>query len=142
MPDSQRVVAFHQKEHVIIAKDCKNKAAGNCLCHIFQRIHIDRILPLQKLHSNVAVCLDFGIGQLQIRTQFSVIVQHPIVCKGKSTTIRLPLKRMVVIIMLFASLRGKACMTDHGSRVLREVELDLVGRLGFLECHNLSKDPY
>ena len=48
-----------------------------------------------------------------------------------------PFKGMIVVVILLAALSGESCMTDDRCCVFRKIQLDLVRRLGFLECYDV-----
>ena len=92
---------------------------------------------LDKLNGDIRICFDICLRQRIFFAEFLVIVQYAVMSEGKSVGIGATFKRMIVVVILLAALSSESCMTDNSRCVFREIQLDLVGCLRFLESNDV-----
>ena len=90
---------------------------------------------VEELDCDVAVGLDVGIGQSFFFSELLVVPQYPIVGKSKSRIPGKPGERVIVVVVLFITLCGHACVTHDCHCSLSKTEMQLVRRFGALENH-------
>ena len=130
MIQSQRIIAFHQKQRIVISEDCKDKTALHKLCHAFD-VFCVKVLPLfQKLHGDVGVGFDWCRWEMLFPAKLPVVVQHAVVGEGKRFCAAASLERVVVAVSFLAALCREPGVPDDRSRVPGKEQLDLVCRLG------------
>ena len=138
MIQSQRIIAFHQKQRIVISEDCKDKTALHKLCHAFDVFRV-KVLPLfQKLDSDVGVGFDRCRWEMLFPAKFPVVVQHAVVGEGERLFAAVSLERVVVAVSLFAALGREPGVSDDRSRVPGKEQLDLVSRLGLFVCDDAA----
>lgn len=60
------VIALDEIQVVLLVQHRDGEAALQVLRHGFQALLEERLLPLQKLNSHVAVCFDLGVRKMVV----------------------------------------------------------------------------
>ena len=130
MIQSQRIIAFHQKQCIVIFQNRKDKTALHQFCGSPDVFRV-QLLPLfQKLHGDVGVGFDWCRWEMLFPAKFPVVVQHAVVGEGERLRAAVSLERVVVAVSLLAALGREPGMSDGRSRVPGKEQLDLVSRFG------------
>ena len=105
----------------MLVQDGKGKAALDPFGHGFQALQIETPALFKQLYSNIAVCLNPGLGQALLKG--NVIMNHTIVGKGKGQAVNLTTERMVVVVPFGTSLSRITSMAHHSPGFHRNAEL-------------------
>ena len=130
MVQSQRVIAFHQKQRIVVSQNRKDKTALHQFCHAFDVFCIKVLFLFQKLDSDVGVGFDRCRWEMLFPAKLPVVVQHAVVGKSKRFFAAVPLERVIVAVPFLAALGGEPGVSDDRPRVPGKEQLDLVSRLG------------
>ena len=128
MVQSQRVIAFHQKQRIVVSQNRKDKTALHQFCHAFDVFCIKVLFLFQKLHGDVAVSFDWCRWEMLFPAKLPVVVQHAVVGKSERFCAAVSLERVVVAVSLLAALGGEPGVPDDRSCVPGKEQLDLVCR--------------
>ena len=128
MINCQRIIAFHQKQRIVISQNCKDKTAFHKLCHAFDVFCVKVLSLFQKLHGDVGVGFDRCRWEMLFPAKLPVVVQHAVVGEGKRLFAAVPLERVVVTVPLLAALCRKPGVSDDCPRISGKEQLDLVSR--------------
>ena len=85
-----------------------------------------------ELDGHVAVRLDVGFWQFLFPPEGAVIVQNSVMGQGKPGAGHVPGKGVVVPVVFGLPLSGHSAVPHHDVGVLRDKEVQLVGRAGAL----------
>nr|WP_302350585.1 hypothetical protein [uncultured Ruminococcus sp.] len=133
MVQSQRIIAFHQKQRIVVSQNCKDKAALHQFCGSPDVFRV-QLLPLfQKLHSDVAIGFNRGWREMLFPAKLFVVVQHAVVGEGERLCAAVSIERVVVAVPFLAALCREPGVSDDRSRVpLGKNSLTLCAGFGFL----------
>ena len=141
MVQSQRVIAFHQKQRIVVSQNRKDKTALHQFCHAFDVFCIKVLFLFQKLDSDVGVGFDRCRWEMLFPAKLPVVVQHAVVGKSKRFFAAVPLERVIVAVPFLAALGREPGVPDDRSRVPGKEQLDLVCRFRlFVGDHAAAPD--